>query len=122
MASNPDSVEPTQPTLMKTGTLLKITSVFMIAAIAFPLSAGARDRLLGTKTTGKLAMIAILSVTAFVIKMLVDRDRKELAGLREELGPPDRAIEYQEGFDHWRVEWYGDRVYVFRNGVLCKQK
>jgi hypothetical protein len=122
MASNPDFVEPTQPTLMKTETFLRITSVLMIIAIAFPLSAGARDRLLGTKTTGKLAMIAILSVTAFVIKMLIDRDRKELAGLREKLGPPDRAIEFQEGFDHWRVEWYGDRVCVFRNGVLYKQK
>jgi hypothetical protein len=107
---------------MKTETLLKITSVCMIAATAFPLSAGARDRLLATKTTGKLAMIAILSVTAFVIKMLIDRDRKELAGLREKLGTPDRAIEYQEGFDHWRIEWYGDNVYIFRNGVLYRQK
>jgi hypothetical protein len=106
---------------MKTGIFLKITSVLMIMAIAFPLSAGARDRLLETKTTGKLAMIAILSVTAFVIKMLIDRDRKELAGIREKLGPPDRAIEFQEGFDHWRVEWYGGNVYVFRNGVLCER-
>jgi hypothetical protein len=104
---------------MKTATFLKLTSVFMIAVVAFPLSAG--DHLLGTKTTGKLAMIAILSVTAFVIKMLIDRDRKELAGLREKLGPPDRAIEFQEGFDHWRVEWYGGNVYVFRNGVLCER-
>ncbi len=107
---------------MKTGTFLKITSVLIIIAIAFPLSAGAGDRLLGTKTTGKLAMIAILSVTAFVVKMLVDRDRREVAGLREKLGPPDRAVEFQEGFDHWRVEWYGDRVCVLRNGVLYKQK
>lgn len=122
MASNPGFVDPTQPTLMKTETFLRITSVLVIITIAFPLSAGARDRLLGTKTTGKLAMIAILSVAAFVIKMLADRDRKELARLREELGPPDRAIEFQEGFDHWRVEWYGDNVYVFRNGVLYKQK
>ena len=93
----------------------------MIVAIAFPLSARAGDRLLGTKTTGKLAMIAILSATALIIKMLIDRDRREVAGLRVKLGPPDRAIEYQEGFDHWRVEWYGDNVYVFRNGVLYER-
>ncbi len=97
---------------------MKIISAFLIIALVLPLSAGAQDQLLSTKTVGKLSMIAILSVTAFVIKMLVDRDRKEVARLHEKLGPADKSIESQEGFDHWRMEWYGDRVYTFRNGVF----
>ena len=90
----------------------------MIIVLVFPLSARAEDRFLRTKTLGKLTMIAILSAVAFVVKMLVDRDRKEVASLHERLGSPDKSIEFQEGFDRWRVEWYGNSVYIFRNGVL----
>jgi hypothetical protein len=98
--------------------LLKITSISVIIAMLFPLSAGAG---LDTKTVGKLTMIAILSVTAFVVKMLVRRDMKAAAELHERPGAPDRSMEFREGFDQWRVEWYEDRIYVFRNGVLQRQ-
>ena len=102
-------------------TSLKITSVLMIITLVFPLSARAEDRFWGTKMVGKLTMIAILSATAFIVRMLVDRDRKEAVRLHERLGSPDSSIEFQEGFDHWRVEWYGNHVYIFRNGVLYRQ-
>ncbi len=98
---------------------MKIISIFIIIALAFPVSAEAR--FLNTKTAGKLTMIAILLATAYVVNMLVNRDRKEAIRLHERLGAPDRSVEFQEGFDHWRVEWYGDKVYTFRNGVLYKQ-
>ena len=101
--------------------LLKVISISLIIALIFPLSVGAEDRILGTKTLGKLTMIVILSVTAFAIKMLVNRDRKEVARLHERLGLPDKSTEFQKGFDRWRVEWYGNHVYVFRNGVLHRQ-
>ncbi len=101
--------------------LLKITSISIIIAMLFPLSAGAKSPLLDTKILGKLTMIVVLSATAFVVKMLVQRDKKEAVELHEKLGMPDKSMEFREGFDHWRVEWYGDRVYVFRNGVLHKQ-
>ncbi len=97
---------------------MRVVSVLVIVAFVFPLSAGAGDRFLGTKTVGKLTMIAILLAAAFVVKILVDNDREEAVRLHEHLGPPDRSMEFQEGFDHWRMEWYGNRVYVFRNGVL----
>jgi hypothetical protein len=100
---------------------MKIISMFVIICLVFPLSAGAESRFLGTKTAGKLTMIAILSAIAFVVKMLVDRDREEVARLHERLGLPDRSVEFQEGFDHWRVEWYGSHVYIFRNGVLHRE-
>jgi len=101
--------------------LLKITSISIIIAMLFPFSAGAGTPLLDTKTVGKLTMIAILSVTAFVVKMLIRRDREEAVELHEKLGTPDRIMEFREGFDQWQVEWYGDRVYVFRDGILQRQ-
>jgi len=97
---------------------MKIISISIIVALVFPMSAGAEGQFLRTKTVGKLTMIATLSAVAFVVKMLVDRDRKEVARLHERLGLPDRSVEFQEGFDRWRVEWYENRVYIFRNGVL----
>lgn len=99
---------------------MKIISISIILAMVFPLSAGAETPFLDTKMMGKLAMIAVLSVTAIVVKMLVDKDQEEAVRLHKRLGPPDRSIEFQEGFDHWRIEWYGSRVYTFRNGVLYR--
>ena len=96
--------------------------MLLIIAFVFPLSARAEDTFPGKKNLGKLAMIVILSATAFFVKMLIDRERRDAARLREELGTPDRSIEFQEGFDCWIVEWYGENVYVFRNGVLYKHE
>ncbi len=50
---------------------MKVISISIIIALALPLSARAEDRFLDTKTAGKLAMIAILSAIAFVVKILV---------------------------------------------------
>ncbi len=96
---------------------MKTIAVSLIIILVFSLSAEA----LSTKTVGKLTMIAILSATAFVIKMLVNREQNEVAELHKRIGKPDRSIEFQKGFDHWRVEWYGNRTYTFRNGVLYRQ-
>ena len=107
--------------VLNMATFLKTTSVCMIIAIAFPLSAAAGDRFLDTKMVGKLTMVAILSVTALVVRMLIERDRNETAKLHQKLGAPDRSIEFQEGFCHWRVEWHGNSVYIFRDGSLYEQ-
>ncbi len=98
---------------------MKIISIFIIIVLVFPMSAEAR--FLNTKTAGKLTMTAILLATAYVVKMLVNRDKAETVRLHRRLGASDRSVEFQEGFDHWRVEWHGDKVYTFRNGVLYEQ-
>ena len=99
---------------------MKIISISLIIFLAFSLSAEAG--ILDTKTVGKLTMIAVLSATAFVVKILVNRDQNRTARLREQLGTPDKSIEFQEGFDHLRVEWYGKDAYIFRNGVFYRQQ
>ena len=101
---------------------MKIISTIIIIAFIFPLSAGAGDKLLTTKTAGKLTMVAILLAAALVVRILVNKDKKEVAHLHERLGAPDRSMEFQEGFDQWRLEWYGDQVYTLRNGVLYKHR
>ncbi len=96
--------------------LIKIISMIIIIALSFPIHV--RADVLNTKNVGKLTMVVILSVTAFLVKKLVNRDIDKTIKVREELGKPDRHIEFHEGFDYWRVEWYGDDVYVFRNDIF----
>ncbi len=95
---------------------IKIISISLITVLVFSLSAEAGG--LDTKTLGKLTMITILSAAAFVVKVLINRDRNETIMLHRQLGQPDKSMEFREGFDRWRVEWYGDRAYIFRNGML----
>lgn len=97
---------------------MKTISISLAIIFVFSLSAGAANGFFSAKTIGKLSMAAILSVTAFVIKILVNKDRNEANKLHQRLGEPDRSAEFQEGFHRWRMEWYGDSVYVFRDGVL----
>ena len=53
-------------------------------------------------------------------KYLVGRNQQAVESLRAQLGPPERVIEFERGFDRWRIEWYGNRRYVFRNNLLQK--
>jgi len=99
--------------------LIKITSIFIILALIYPLPARSDDQFLYTKMLGKITMVAILSATAFIVKKLINRDVREMAKIHKNLGPPDKVIEFQEGFDYWRMEWHGNYVYAFRNGVLA---
>ena len=76
---------------------------------------------ISVKTQGKLALVAILGGVAILTKYLVRRDKQTIEALHARLGPPERIIEFERGFDRWRVEWYGNRRYLFRNDVLQKE-
>ncbi len=67
---------------------------------------------------GKLSLIILLSGLAVLTKLLVDNDKKSGEELHARLGIPEQIIEFQRGFDHWRIEWYGKQTYLFRNGIL----
>ena len=75
---------------------------------------------LSVKTRGKLALVAALSGVAVVTKLLVKKDQRAVEVLHETMGKPDRVIEFEHGFDHWRIEWYGEKKYIFRNNVLLR--
>lgn len=72
------------------------------------------------KTGGKLVLVAILSGVTIFTRYLVKQDIRTTRKLHNSLGAPDRIVEYKRGFDCWRVEWYGNQQYFFRNGVLNK--
>ena len=76
---------------------------------------------MSVKTQGKLALVVILSGVAILTKYLVGRDQRTVESLHAKLGPPERVSEFERGFDRWRVEWYGNRRYVFRNNILQKE-
>ena len=72
------------------------------------------------KTQGKLGMVAILSGVAILTRYLIKRDIRASEKLRAKLGTPDRIIEFERGFDYWRVQWHGNQHYLYRNNVLYK--
>ena len=76
---------------------------------------------ISAKTQGKLALVAILGGVAILTKYLVGRDLGAVKALHAKLGPPVRVTKFERGFDQWRIEWYGNRKYVFRNDVLQKE-
>ncbi len=108
--------------MMKTIKLIKITAIFVIFVLICPLPARSDDQFLNKKMLGKITMVAVLSVTSFVVKKLVNRDIRETTKIHKKLGKPDKVIEFQEGFDYWRMEWHGDYVYAFRNGVFAYKR
>ena len=98
---------------MKKFTCYLLLIVFLLTSISTAHS-------FSVKTRGKLTLAAILSGIAILTKYLVDRDKQTVEALHAKLGKPDRTVEYERGFDIWRIEWYGNQKYIFRNHVLQK--
>jgi len=78
-------------------------------------------RSITVKTQGKLVLVAVLGGVAILTKYLVGRDQAAVESLHAKIGPPERVTKFERGFDRWRIEWYGNRRYVFRNNVLQKE-
>ena len=96
----------------------KLTCYLVVVALLLTPMSSARG--ISVKTQGKLALVAILSSVAILTKYLVGRDQGTVKALHAKLGPPERVTKFERGFDQWRIEWYGNRKYVFRNNVLQK--
>ena len=78
--------------------------------------------MLNTKTQGKISLVILLTGMAVLTKILANRDKEEVKRLHSALGQPDKIIEFQRGFDRWQIERYGEKTYLFRNGVLLKSE
>lgn len=98
---------------MKKFTCYLLLFVFLLTSISTAHS-------ISVKTRGKLTLAAILFGIAVLTKHLVDRDKQTVEALHAKLGEPDRIVEYERGFDVWRIEWYGNQKYIFRNHVFQK--
>ncbi len=75
---------------------------------------------ISVKLRGKVALGGILSGLAYVTYALVTRDKRAAEKLQLHLGPPDRVIWFERGFDRWRIDSYKEQCYLFRNNLLIK--
>lgn len=92
-----------------------------LVALVLLLSPVSTAHSISVKTQGKLVIVAVLGGVAILTKYLVGRDQGTVEALHTKLGPPERVTKFERGFDRWRIEWYGNRRYVFRNNVLQKE-
>ena len=100
----------------------KMICIIIICGIIFVPLTKADAQLIDTKMQGKLSLVILLTGLAVLTKILVNDDKKEMEELHSMLGPPDRTMEFQKGFDTWRIEWYGEKSYLFRNEVLQNKR
>ena len=96
------------------------TAIACLLITALLLSVVPKTHSVTPKTQGKLGLVAILSGVAILTRYLVKRDIRASEKLRAELGAPDRTIEFERGFDQWRLQWHAERQYLFRNNLLFK--
>ena len=77
---------------------------------------------ISVKLRGKIALAGILSGLAYTTHTLMKRDRRAVEKLQHHLGPPDRIVQFERGFDVWRIDYYRERHYIFRNNRLTEIK
>ena len=75
---------------------------------------------ISVKLRGKIALAGILSGLAYTTHTLMKRDKRAVEKLQHRLGPPDRVVQFERGFDIWRIEHYRERHYIFRNNRLTE--
>ena len=75
---------------------------------------------ISVKLRGKIALAGILSGLAYTTHALIKRDRRAVEKLQRHLGPPARVIQFERGFDVWRVDYYRERCYIFQNNRFIK--
>lgn len=92
-----------------------------IVVVVLVLGTASDAHSISVKTQGKLALAVILGGVAILTKYLGARDQQAVEALHAKLGRPERVVTFERGFDQWRIEWYGDRRYVFRNNILEKE-
>jgi len=74
------------------------------------------------KFKGKLVLVGILSGLAYLTRSFVARDKRAVETLQHHLGPPEHVIQFERGFDRWRVHCYAAQCYLFRNNRFIQTK
>ena len=98
----------------------KICAIGLILCLIWGLAPTAES--ISVKLRGKIALGGILSCLAYVTHTLVKRDKRAVEELHLRLGPPDRVVQFERGFDLWRIDSYGKQSYMFRNNRLMPEK
>lgn len=96
----------------------KICAFVLMVCLIYGLTPSAES--VSVKLRGKIALGGILSGLAYATYTLVTRDKRAAEKLQLHLGPPDRVIQFERGFDRWRINDYGEQCYLFRNNLFIK--
>ena len=75
---------------------------------------------ISVKLRGKIALAGILSGLAYATHTLIKRDRRAVEKLQLHLGPPERVVQFERGFDLWRIDYYRQQCYLFQNNRFIK--
>ena len=98
----------------------KVCAFVLILCLIWGLTPAAEG--ISVKLRGKIALAGILSVLAYGTYALVTRDRRAVEKLRLHLGPPERVVQFERGFDFWRINYHGEQCYMFRNNRFIKSR
>ena len=96
----------------------KICAFVLIVCLMCGLTPTAES--ISVKLRGKIVLGGILSGLAYATYTLVTRDKRATEKLQLHLGPPDRVIQFERGFDRWRIDYYTEQCYLFHNGLFIK--
>ena len=96
----------------------KVCAFVLIVCLFSGLTPAAES--VSVKLRGKIALGGILSGLACVTYALVTHDKRAVEKLKLHLGPPDRVIQFERGFDQWHINYYGEQCYLFRNNLFIK--
>lgn len=99
---------------------IKIYAFVLVLCLIWGLTPAAEG--VSVKLRGKIALAGILSGLAYVTHALVTRDRRVVEKLQLQLGPPERVIQFERGFDLWHMDYYGEQCYLFRNNRFVGEK
>ena len=77
---------------------------------------------ISVKLRGKLTLAGILAGLAYVTHSLVRHDRHTGEELQFKLGTPNRIVEFERGFEKWRVNYYQDYFYMYLNNRFIRKK
>lgn len=98
----------------------KLLCFILITCFIWNLSLSAEG--FSVKLRGKLALAGILSGVAYLTHSLVKRDKQAAENLQFQLGPPDRIIQFERGFDQWDIHYYREHSYFFLNNRFIRKK
>lgn len=96
----------------------KICAFALVLCLMWGLTPAAES--ISVKLRGKIALAGVLSGLAYATHTLIKRDRRAVERLQLHLGPPERVVQFERGFDLWRVNYYPEQCYIFRNNRFIK--
>ena len=96
----------------------KICAFILIVCLISGLTPTAES--VSVKLRGKIVLGGILSGVAYATYVLVKRDKRAAEKLQLHLGPPDRVIQFERGFDRWRIDYHREQCYLFRNDLFIR--